>query len=811
MPVPVVLALPPYPGDRIGIPSYTAQPSLGEESLSRSATGHAPPSGEHVTSSGKISLTFKNQFPDVLVPTFAPNELISGTIRVQSPESVTEVVLKVAGRMDLAGIHGTRRQELVRESYTVWHNNLRHMCPPSIPFSFIFPSTFTEEESGASCALPPSILVKPSERPFLYIKFSLWRGEKILDVPVHIHPRACPLRPIMPNPSLLATVKSAPEEWHQVLCTLGPKVLSRGIHCSLFIPSSQTYGLQDIISFHLQVNGPVNMLRRLVTTERATSPTPSSPSSPSSPSFRSRSPRIPAQSAPTHPIRVYLLRQINLVVRGEHITRNIPLGEGVLTTLPPPISSVAPTNSAQIDWGGEISVKTDVDRWDNDGSCKGVLIESISTFDSGPLWLKDFIVVSIPQWDVEHRHSITFVSDTWIDDVGPGDRVRVVVGSTISNSFKEVTLKVTKLVCFNAPCVEQQMPFVQITFEDQLASTGKSSFQAGRLRLPQHDAQFRPIPTDVEELRISRNALYKNRIGDGSRCRIDLEELCEWGREGDEFEPIYVEACATNGMRFYLRLFLNAQNSLHDRSFETYEMYEKVVRDAKFHSLHLGPVEGHIVPRHHGLWLMDTGLWAGRVIFTILQWCGLPYAEIIREKQDSEMIKVFVGRAYELLHDYGVVHGGDDDPFDKVMFDLDHHEATGILKCYIAGFSEAQSGHICKRKVPILPLGCFVPSKTVGCREIGGILCILHFSVDRPDGSDETTVEVALKWHKKYRKEHPGVSNVLALYAQRAKLYSKWPPLYYGAYELVDPDNAYPQVVPVYGDRMPSSSTNDSH
>nr|GAT49299.1 predicted protein [Mycena chlorophos] len=396
------LSLPPYydPSDEfdVRIPAYTARPSLGEESLqlSRATTARVPPSGEFVTTTGRITLTLKNQLPntgDASLPTYAPNELVSGTIRVLAPESVTEILLKVGGRMDIGASGSGQQRELVKQTYTVWHNNnLRLMCPPAVPFSFIFPSTFTEEDSRASCPLPPTLLFKPPERPFIYVRcaysisvlvstalhprFSLIRGEKVLDLAVNIRPTESPSRPIMPDPYLLTTVKAAPEEWHQVLC--------------LFIPSAQTYALQDDIPFHLQITGAASMLRGLV---------PKRPSSPV-------------------PVRVHLERQVNISLRGQHITRSVHLGEGSLSTLPPPICSSEA--DAQIDWGGQLRVQAN----DSDEIGKSVSIERVSTFNSGPLWLEDFIVVSLPQWGVEHRHAVRFVSDTWTDDVGPGDRVR---------------------------------------------------------------------------------------------------------------------------------------------------------------------------------------------------------------------------------------------------------------------------------------------------------------------------------------------------------------------------------------------------
>ncbi|KAJ7867984.1 hypothetical protein B0H13DRAFT_2064882 [Mycena leptocephala] len=385
MPVCQRPTLPPYyrSCDGATIPSYTVEPSIGEECLSR----------EFSKGDGRITLTLKEQ-ENPLVPTYAPNDLVTGTICIQRCESVTEVVLKLFGRLDLATSNGGQARELTKDSYTVWNDNLRFLCPASIPFSFIFPSTFMDGEN--TWPLPPSIRITPSGKPFIYVKctytisvivstalhprFSFWRSEKTLSVTINFRPTASPPRPIMLDINLLSAVKTAPEEWCQIACRVGHQLQLINVHCSLFIPSALIYGLSDSIPFHLQISGPTTLLLGLI--------------------------RPSAQSE----VRVHLMRRISLFVRGERQHHNISIGEGALSVLPPPISYSEESNldEATIDWAGLVQCDDSI---------------TAGTFDSGALCIKDFIVVSVPAWNMEHKHRIRFVTNTWVYDAGPSDRV----------------------------------------------------------------------------------------------------------------------------------------------------------------------------------------------------------------------------------------------------------------------------------------------------------------------------------------------------------------------------------------------------
>ncbi|KAJ7263176.1 hypothetical protein B0H12DRAFT_1269074 [Mycena haematopus] len=153
----------------------------------------------------------------------------------------------------------------------------------------------------------------------------------------------------------------------------------------LFIPSALIYGLSDSIPFHLQICGPATKLMERIR--------PSSP-----------------KSDTKNHVRVHLMLRVSMFVCGERQHRNITIGEGVLSILPPPMcySEKFGPHEACVDWAGVVQCDDSI---------------TVGSFDSGILCIKDFIVVSIPAWSVEHRHQVQFVSDTWLNDTGPLDRV----------------------------------------------------------------------------------------------------------------------------------------------------------------------------------------------------------------------------------------------------------------------------------------------------------------------------------------------------------------------------------------------------
>ncbi|KAF7298858.1 hypothetical protein MIND_00833600 [Mycena indigotica] len=332
---------------------------------------------------------------------------------------------------------------------------------------------------------------------------------------------------------------------------------------------------------------------------------------------------------------------------------------------------------------------------------------------------------------------------------------------------------------------------IRLTFEDG------PSFIANKSAIP-HLGRFASLPSQSREIYIRHNSLYKNRLGDKRRCQTTLDKVPLWAKDGDEFEPLYAKARGGKpDGQFYLRLFPNIDRIQTNKAEEAMDMIKRVIRDAEFHSDHLHHMGGKIVPKHYGLWWMDTGHWAGRVLFSIVQWCGISFSEILLRGHATTLNRIAVGRIYELLHDQGIIHSGWMHPFDQVLFDGTSISAlrSASVRCYIVNFSQATAGHSCGRRLPILPLGpSSISQEDIGCEEIVGMLCMLDFQGGRNDCVPETTPESAVEWHRKYMEQHPDTNNALALIAQREKFYPTWPKLYFSGYTLLDPGSEYPQV-----------------
>ena len=122
------------------------------------------------------------------------------------------------------------------------------------------------------------------------------------------------------------------------------------------MPSVQIFALSDTIHFHVQLTGPLSSLRHFLpppTLEPVASSTVST-------KFNKKRNCIP----PKPTIRVFLLRQITVEVRGQKAWRDRNLGEGKLWPLPPGASSVnSPhwdSQEASLDWEGEVRCRENI-------------------------------------------------------------------------------------------------------------------------------------------------------------------------------------------------------------------------------------------------------------------------------------------------------------------------------------------------------------------------------------------------------------------------------------------------------------------
>jgi hypothetical protein len=106
----------------------------------------------------------------------------------------------------------------------------------------------------------------------------------------------------------------------------------------LFIPAAQIYGVSDTIPFHVQLTAPSSSLLAFL------------------PSY---SDATSSASPDTSPIRVFLLRQVLVEVRGQKGWRNCELGNGNLWALPPVAANAIGENDESLDWEGEVRCRAD--------------------------------------------------------------------------------------------------------------------------------------------------------------------------------------------------------------------------------------------------------------------------------------------------------------------------------------------------------------------------------------------------------------------------------------------------------------------
>ena len=124
----------------------------------------------------------------------------------------------------------------------------------------------------------------------------------------------------------------------------------------LFIPAGRIYGLTDTIPFHIQLAGYGCTLKELfsesVLLDRVVSVD-------SGKTVASK--KVPNMKPL---LRVYLLRQISVTMRGESSWKNSVIGEGTINPMPPELTSCcSSTDSCQvehIDWEGEVRCGSDI-------------------------------------------------------------------------------------------------------------------------------------------------------------------------------------------------------------------------------------------------------------------------------------------------------------------------------------------------------------------------------------------------------------------------------------------------------------------
>nr|GAT52260.1 predicted protein [Mycena chlorophos] len=314
---------------------------------------------------------------------------------------------------------------------------------------------------------------------------------------------------------------------------------------------------------------------------------------------------------------------------------------------------------------------------------------------------------------------------------------------------------------------------------DGIQSPFSPRFAAKRWRIPGVDGPFARLPAAAKTLRISKRSVFMNHYSHAEREELSVLDAREWGLS-EETRIVYAKAVAENGTRFCLRFILNAQQCTSDPHSNNFKFYSDMVKDARFHARNLQPVAGGLfVPMHYGMWIADTSDWAGIVLISITDWCGISWQSLRRTRYNTVANRLLIGRTFEMLHDIGVELNGSMEnyrDFANVMLDFDDPLATedvrlnGRARCYIAGFSKAEM-HQCERRLPLLPLGTILSRDTFGCPELACVSFLLD--LNRSNACPEYSVDGLLQWHRDYAAKHPEYPNASVLIAQRAALFPK--------------------------------------
>ncbi|KAF9242654.1 hypothetical protein BU15DRAFT_43937 [Melanogaster broomeanus] len=394
-------------------PSYSTELLPGERTVEHARRALSRPVGVYRRITDNLTIILRDQHPGCIHPTYGRRAVVQGDLVLRNTDELTSVTLKLEGLLILekSGISVTTT--LFSMPYTMWNASQGHPCPKTIPFAVIIPLTF--DDGGQARHLPPtfesiqpravcsySLTVEMSRpRPRQFLSLAFMRENEVVKVPFIYRPRSRPHTPMLPSDlPFMSTVKSSPEEWHQVMCTVNTTQASGldAAQCLLFVPSVQTYALSDTIPFHIQIRGSPASLVPFLEQNQAGGVT-------------DRSSGVA--------VRVYLLRHIGARIHDQSVTSTRVLGEGKMN---PSRSLPSKHHTLQrhllgegldcLDWDGELRCSEDA---------------TVASFTTSQLFVKDFIVLSItprqplksPLVAVKHSHPIRLVTDPWSDEVDP--------------------------------------------------------------------------------------------------------------------------------------------------------------------------------------------------------------------------------------------------------------------------------------------------------------------------------------------------------------------------------------------------------
>ncbi|KAJ7495386.1 hypothetical protein FB451DRAFT_1478126 [Mycena latifolia] len=391
-----ISALPAYTPSA-AVPSYSPEPGHDEHLIERAPHSKSRPLiGNYIQKSGRDTVVLADQEENTEVPTYGRQGHITGFVSMEDRETVSKVVLKLKGKIDVAIVQGgSVIKTVLDQHYTLWPSQQygSSTCPSTVPFSSLLPATFAHET--ATYPLPPSysasfitsggVDVKVSYALSVVVtrtrKLNFMSTKNTTSVRFNYAPRTRPGRPIqLPISDFLTDIKVMPEEWRQTTAVLAPRPTCTlpPVHLQLFIPAVEIFALGDTIPFHVQLTGPVASLHAF----------------------------LPTAARPGPGIQVSLVRQL---LAGHTSSVQFTAARGTLAPAPPGASaSTFDAHEASLDWTGELHCRNDI---------------QVGTFDAGVLKAQDFIVVDLvppagassPFARARHAHPIRIVTDSWPD------------------------------------------------------------------------------------------------------------------------------------------------------------------------------------------------------------------------------------------------------------------------------------------------------------------------------------------------------------------------------------------------------------
>ncbi|EIW74691.1 hypothetical protein CONPUDRAFT_140444 [Coniophora puteana RWD-64-598 SS2] len=398
-------------------PNYSSRLLQGEEVIEHSRRPSLPSRiGSYRRITERVTVVLNDQIPGSVQPLYGRLDCIRGYLAIHDATDLVEVAIKLRGNkgVGLTPYTTVMRTRILEESFTLWEASATpKRCPSMIPFAVIWPPTFSD--AGQTRPLPPSftchalssfvsyeLIVTLSKRKQLFQRLA--KSTNIcVSIPLSYLPRTRPPAPMIPSElPFLSTVKSSPEEWHQIMHCMqfarNPELTP--IQCCLFVPAVRTYAFSDVIPFHIQFRTSESSLNLL---------TGGSHGSLNDGGIRTR---------------VYLLRRISTrVYEASRSSAQFVLGEGKITSVsrPVPARTRCSTRSHDDDVEDDLLVL----------DCDGELVCPSDTSDGGPdaivptfgitdLVIRDLIVLELRIKSsiigITHEHPVRLVTDPWTND-----------------------------------------------------------------------------------------------------------------------------------------------------------------------------------------------------------------------------------------------------------------------------------------------------------------------------------------------------------------------------------------------------------